>query len=135
MILKDLLQGLFVSQSVDLETLQQPITGLVLDSRKTMPGNVFIALDGARQHGMQHAEQAIARGASLILFDPEGEGKNLADAISAVPCVALENLHLKLGSLAARFYGEPSRLMTVIGITGTNGKTSCSQFLSQVLDS
>ncbi len=51
-----------------------------------------------------------------------------------VPMIAVENLSMKLGDMAARFYGDPSGFMQVIGITGTNGKTSCSQFLSQMLD-
>ncbi len=123
----------------------RPITGLALDSRTVVGGDAFIALAGTKQHGLAHAEQAINNGACAVIFDPAGDGRQLAEALqcrgdrpvaptTAVPVIAVENLGLKLGALAAKFYGDPSRFMTVIGITGTNGKTSCSQFLSQMLN-
>ncbi len=115
-----------------------PITGLVLDSRMVVRGDAFVALAGAKQHGLAHVEQAINNGACAVIFDPAGNGQQLTETLrrdaSTVPMIAVDNLGLKLGELAARFYGDPSRFMTVIGITGTNGKTSCSQFLSQMLD-
>ncbi|HEY5137910.1 MAG TPA: UDP-N-acetylmuramoyl-L-alanyl-D-glutamate--2,6-diaminopimelate ligase, partial [Methylococcales bacterium] len=67
-------------------------------------------------------------------FDPAAGSKQLAEQINNVPVIAMDNLGLKLGDIAARYYGDPSGSMAVIGITGTNGKTSCSQFLSQMLD-
>lgn len=109
------------------------IGGLALDSREVEPGDVFIALAGAHRHGMQHADQAVARGAVAVLYDPAGGGAELAAKISGVPVLAVADLSGRLGELAARYYREPSQAMTVIGITGTNGKTSCSQFLSQLL--
>jgi UDP-N-acetylmuramoyl-L-alanyl-D-glutamate--2,6-diaminopimelate ligase len=115
------------------------ITGLALDSRTVIAGDAFIAMAGAKQHGLAHVEQAIRKGASAVIYDPAGTGQQLAEAwpsrdAALVPMIAVENLGLKLGELAARFYRDPSRFMAVIGITGTNGKTSCSQFLSQMLD-
>ncbi|MGZ5043445.1 MAG: UDP-N-acetylmuramoyl-L-alanyl-D-glutamate--2,6-diaminopimelate ligase [Methylobacter sp.] len=133
--LKDLLVGLASFP----EQCNLPISGLALDSRELVCGDAFVALAGAKQHGLAHGEQAVSNGACAVLYDPIGNGQQLAEtlqhSISApVPMIAVENLGLKLGELAARFYGDPSRFMTVIGITGTNGKTSCSQFLSQMLD-
>lgn len=127
--LKDLLDDLRDQDDI-------PISGLVLDSRTVISGDAFIALAGAKQHGLAHVEQAIKNGASAVIFDPAGKGRVLAESMisTQIPIIAVENLNLKLGELAARFYGDPSRSMKVIGITGTNGKTSCSQFLSQVLD-
>ena len=135
MQLKDLLIGLApFSDAGDM-----PIIGLTLDSRAVVLGDLFIALAGAKQHGLTHVEQAIANGACAVIFDPAGNGRQLAETLTfndavLVPMIEVDNLSLKLGELAARFYGDPSRFMTVIGITGTNGKTSCSQFLSQMLD-
>ncbi|MGZ5008105.1 MAG: UDP-N-acetylmuramoyl-L-alanyl-D-glutamate--2,6-diaminopimelate ligase [Methylobacter sp.] len=133
--LKDLLSGLvsFPGQ-VDM-----PITGITLDSREVIDGDIFIALSGSKQHGLAHVEQAVNNGACAVVFDPAGNGRQLAESFqrnsaAAVPMIAVENLALKLGDLAARFYRDPSRSMNVIGITGTNGKTSCSQFLSQMLE-
>jgi UDP-N-acetylmuramoyl-L-alanyl-D-glutamate--2,6-diaminopimelate ligase len=110
------------------------ITGLALDSRTLGAGQAFVALAGAKQHGLVHVQQALANGASAVLFDPANEGTQLAAQITQVPAIAIDNLSAKLGEIAARFYGNPSHFMDVIGITGTNGKTSCSQFLSQLLD-
>ncbi len=136
MKLEDLLAGLISFSSSDLDAVRElSITGLTLDSRALVTGNVFIALAGSKQHGLSHAEQAIAKGACAIIFDPANNGEQLVETLQCnVPMIAVDNLSLVLGNIAARFYGNPSELMTVIGITGTNGKTSCSQFLSQVLD-
>jgi len=128
MKLAELLEGLAVA---DGELI---ITGLALDSREIVPGNVFIALAGAKQHGLMHAAQAIARGACAVVFDPADPGRQLAEQIKEAPVIAIDNLGWKLGEMASRFYGNPSSNMNVIGITGTNGKTSCSQFLSQLLN-
>ena len=133
MRLKELLAG-FVSIS-DLESVQdRVITGLALDSRLITEGNVFIALAGSKQHGLTHVEQALKKGSCAVVFEPSGGGNQLAEQIVNVPMIAVEGLSLKLGDIAARFFDDPSKSMDVIGITGTNGKTSCSQFLSQMLD-
>lgn len=120
-------------------SVDRPITGLALDSREVVGGDVFIALAGAQQHGLVHVEQAINKGACAVIFDPDNNGQELAESWQSnksvlVPMIAVDNLSLKLGELVACFYGYPSQSLAVIGITGTNGKTSCSQFLSQVLD-
>ncbi len=134
MKLSELLAGFALSSTTDLHAVND-ITGLSLNSRAVVAGNAFIALAGSKQHGLSYAKQAISQGASAIIFDPEGGGKELSEnSQSTVPMIAIDNLGLVLGDIAARFYGDPSSLMTVIGITGTNGKTSCSQFLSQMLE-
>jgi UDP-N-acetylmuramoyl-L-alanyl-D-glutamate--2,6-diaminopimelate ligase len=83
---------------------------------------------------MAYIDQAINNGACAIIYDPAGIESTLVEDSSQIPMIAINGLAVKLGHIAARFYGNPSELMTVIGITGTNGKTSCSQFLSQILD-
>lgn len=128
MKLAELLEG------VAVVGIELAINGLTLDSRAIAPGNVFIALAGAKQHGLMHVDQAVARGACAVVYDPAGQGGQLAELVKDVPVIAVENLGWKLGEIAARFYGDPSATMNVIGITGTNGKTSCSQFLSQLLN-
>lgn len=132
MDLQTLLAGLAPKPNPNLAALS--LGGLALDSRLVQTGDAFIALNGSRQHGLSHAGQAIIQGASVIIYDPVGSGSQLAATIEAVPTLAIEGLGQLLGGLAARFYGQPSRQMAVIGITGTNGKTSCSQFLAQMLD-
>lgn len=108
------------------------VNGLCLDSRETAAGDVFIALNGALQHGMRYAENAIAKGAVAIIYDPEGCDASL-DAFNTIPVVAIAQLNRHLGSIAARFYQHPSQKLTVIGVTGTNGKTTCSQLLAQAI--
>lgn len=107
------------------------ITGLSVDSRLLLPGQVFIAIAEDGQSSARYIEQAIARGASAVIVDSKDRAL-LASNI--VPMVAVNHLMAVYGLIAARFYGQPAMKLDVIGITGTNGKTSCSQFLGQLLD-
>lgn len=113
--------------NIDLE-----ISGLTLDSREIKAGDAFIALRGHQQHGLVYAEQAIRNGAAALIIDTID-----LDAAShsnlAVPYVAVTDLHKHLGGIASRFYGHPSEKIKVLGITGTNGKTTCSQLIAQAL--
>lgn len=109
------------------------IGGLCHDSRQVRSGDLFAGLAGHSSHGMDHAAQAVRQGCAAIVFDPAGEGESLAKAISEVPLVPVASLSQKLGFIADRFFGEPSKYLKAIGITGTNGKTSCSHFLAQAL--
>lgn len=133
MTLKELLKD-WVTNIEVIEYADNSIIGLALDSRDIIKGYVFIALAGSKQHGMAYIDQAINNGACAIIYDPAGIESTLVEDSSQIPMIAIKGLAVKLGHIAARFYGNPSELMTVIGITGTNGKTSCSQFLSQMLD-
>ncbi len=109
------------------------IEGLCLDSRKVRAGDAFIALNGGLQHGLKHAPQALANGAVAVIYDPAGiDEPNLY--LNATLAVAVNDLSQKLGVIAAKFYGYPSRELQVIGITGTNGKTTCSQLVAQALE-
>lgn len=125
-------EGLIAAPSVeDLE-----INGLCHDSREVHPGNLFVALAGTRSHGMKHAGQAVARGAVAVVYDPALGGSELAEAqdLGNIPCLAVDGLGQNLGLIANRFYGEPSSHLSVVGITGTNGKTSCSHYLAYALN-
>lgn len=111
------------------------ISHLTLNSNDVVQNSIFIALNGANHHGLNYAKSAIEKGAIAILFDDEDA--KLADEILAssnILKISVADLANNLGKIAARFYDEPSQKMNVIGITGTNGKTSCSQFLAQALE-
>ncbi len=110
------------------------INNLSINSRTISHHDVFIALTGSQQHGLYFAEQAINKGAAAILYDPEQDGRHLASTISAIPTIAVPNLSTQLGLIAANFYGWPTDALTLVGITGTNGKTSCTQFLHQLTE-
>ncbi len=105
------------------------ITGLSADSRALRPGDAFVALAGASTHGLRHAAQAEAAGASVILFEPPAP----ADAVRPARAVAVPGLRQRQGELADRFYGSPSAALCVTGITGTNGKTSTVQLIAEAL--
>lgn len=110
------------------------INGLALDSRKVKRGDAFIALAGSRQHGLAHAQQAMENGAVAVIYEPADGARELLETLPGkMLAVAVAGLSHKLGAIAAKFFGDPSAQLQVIGITGTNGKTSCSQFLAQAL--
>ncbi len=105
------------------------ITGLSLDSRRVHPGDLFIARTGARTSGHHFIQDAIQAGAVAVV----AELSNIVPMQNEVPIIGLANLEQSIGMIADRFYGEPSHDMYVTGITGTNGKTSCSWFLAEAL--
>jgi UDP-N-acetylmuramoyl-L-alanyl-D-glutamate--2,6-diaminopimelate ligase len=106
---------------------------LQVDSRAVGSGDVFIALPGVipgrADDGRRYLEDAAARGAVAALveasdWEPHG---------TALPVLPVHDLRRNIGLIAARFYGNPTEAMQVVGVTGTNGKTSCSYFTAQVL--
>jgi UDP-N-acetylmuramoyl-L-alanyl-D-glutamate--2,6-diaminopimelate ligase len=109
------------------------VRGLTLNSEKVSKGDLFIAMDGLRAHGLEYSTQAIESGCSAIVFDPKNKGEQLAKAVSQVPCFSVTDLAEKLGEIASRYYGNPSQYISIVGITGTNGKTSVSHFLAEAL--
>jgi UDP-N-acetylmuramoyl-L-alanyl-D-glutamate--2,6-diaminopimelate ligase len=105
------------------------ISGIQLDSRKVRPGDLFLALPGEKYDGRQFIEQAVANGAAAVAA--EAPAADAARAI-AVPLVELPELRTRAGVLAARFYRHPSRALHVVGVTGTNGKTTTSRIIAQL---
>ena len=104
------------------------VRGLCVDSRSVQPGDVFVAYPGTAQDGRSHIAGAIAAGAAAVLWERGGfdwsEGWRL-------PNLAVEGLRSLAGHLAHEAYGRPSEKLWVMGVTGSNGKTSCSQWLAQ----
>jgi UDP-N-acetylmuramoyl-L-alanyl-D-glutamate--2,6-diaminopimelate ligase len=105
-----------------------PITAIAYDSRRVIPGSVFVALKGLKADGGAFAEQAVGRGAQAIVAESAKPG-----AIS-VPWIVVRDARLALALLADRFFNHPSRRMPVVGVTGTNGKTTTSYLLCSILD-
>jgi len=109
--------------------VDQSLDGLTLDSRAVQPGWLFLALPGASSDGRRHITEAVAAGARAVAYES-------ADGFCCdpgVPAVAVPGLRRRLSALAGLFHGEPSRQLGVLGVTGTNGKTSVSQMLAQAL--
>ena len=113
-----------------IDALGVRVGGLAIDSRKVKPGDLFLAYPGQRTDGRAHIAQAIAAGASAVLWDNNGFNW---DAAWRVPNLGVADLRSHLGDIASRFFGNPSRNMWVAGVTGTNGKTSCSHWIAQSL--
>jgi UDP-N-acetylmuramoyl-L-alanyl-D-glutamate--2,6-diaminopimelate ligase len=105
------------------------IHGIQLDSRAVRPGDLFLAMPGDVHDGRQFIEQAVANGASAVVAEAPAAG--FVDDIP-VPLVEVPELRLEAGPLAARFYRHPSRDLHMIGVTGTNGKTTTSRLLAQL---
>lgn len=102
------------------------IEGLSLDSRTVRSGEAFIAVAGAKSHGLEFAGEAQRRGASVVIHD----GRAPLPAL-AIPLVCVAGLGDRLSALAARFFHAPSERLTIAGVTGTNGKTSTAHFIAQ----
>ena len=101
------------------------IVGVTHDSRRVEPGMLFACLRGAHHDGHTHAAAAVAAGAVALLVDHE--------VALDVPQVVVDDTRRALGPIAALVYGTPSRALTIVGITGTNGKTTTAQLLASIL--
>ncbi len=108
------------------------VSGLSENSALVKPGDLFLAAPGVRTHGLVYLNQAIQRGAAAILWEPHVDIPSVS-ADCSIPNFSVPGLRQHIGIIADRFYGHPSRDMTVIGVTGTDGKTSVSQFVAQAL--
>ncbi len=108
-------------------------TGLALDSRRIRPGEVFLAYPGAQVDGREFIPQALAGGAAAVLAERGANPLAGADG-TAVPVLEVENLAQLSGELAHLVYGRPSAQLWLAGVTGTNGKTSVSQWIAQALN-
>jgi len=110
-----------------------PTAQLAMDSRKIGPGDVFVAVPGSvagkSADGRAFIGAAAAAGAAAVVAEAHGRAANEP----AVPTLWIEDLRGQLGHLAAGFYGTPTQRLQTVGVTGTNGKTSCSQWIAQML--
>lgn len=126
--LRDLLHGALRPDTVpDID-----VSGVSLDSRNVVPGGAFLACAGLSSHGLDYIDQAIRLGAAVILWEP-APGVVPPRLPETVPLVEVPQLSVHAGRIAANFHGDPSARLDVIGITGTNGKTSVSHLAAQAL--
>ncbi|MBN1158879.1 MAG: UDP-N-acetylmuramoyl-L-alanyl-D-glutamate--2,6-diaminopimelate ligase [Bacteroidales bacterium] len=105
------------------------ITGVVFDSRKVSPGMIFVAIPGTLTNGHFYLDQAVESGASAIVYDDPAYDKNYT-----VPSVRVRNAAIALGKLASAFYDHPSSELKLIGVTGTNGKTTTVTLLHRLFN-
>ena len=107
------------------------IRELTLDSRHVRAGDLFLAVPGGKLDGRAHIADALQRGAAAVAYEVEGA---TVLPITDVPLIPVKGLAAQLSDIAGRFYGEPSRHLNLVGVTGTNGKTSVTQLVAQALD-
>ncbi|WGO97713.1 UDP-N-acetylmuramoyl-L-alanyl-D-glutamate--2,6-diaminopimelate ligase [Saccharophagus degradans] len=125
-----LLQGVWLAETpLDASVANIKVSGVSLDNRTLSAGSVFIAVPGDKVDGRAFIEKCDSATAA-VLAEADTFGVDLA---GAVPVVHIPQLKQKISRVAANFYGHPSRSLTIIGITGTNGKTTCAYLLAQLL--
>src|SRR5690349_1046765 len=98
------------------------VTGISLSSQRIQPGDLYAALPGTRAHGIDYLPDARAAGAVAVLTDPAG-----AASVTDLPALVVDRPRDVLGGLAARVYGDPASSMRLIGVTGTQGKTTTTR--------
>lgn len=102
------------------------ITGVSCDSRKVFLGNIFVAIRGEQENGEQYAKAAVAKGAVMVVSKtPLSVG---------VPCICVENPRRTMANMAQAFYGNPAEKLRLIGVTGTNGKTTVTYLIQSILN-
>lgn len=107
------------------------VTGLTLSSQRVVPGDLYAALPGSSTHGAAYSTDAVRAGAVAILTD--GDGAAEAEA-AGVPVLVVEAPRQQLGALAATIHGEPARVLTLMAVTGTQGKTTTTRLLESGLE-
>ncbi|NLN22153.1 MAG: UDP-N-acetylmuramoyl-L-alanyl-D-glutamate--2,6-diaminopimelate ligase [Syntrophomonadaceae bacterium] len=124
MLLKDLLQGIKILEGRGLE---QIVEGVHYDSRQIKKGYIFVCVKGYRTDGHLYIDDALSRGAVGLVVERDVE------VPQGISLVRVEDSRLALAQLSANFFGHPSRLLTLIGVTGTNGKTTVTHLIEAVL--
>ncbi|MDV2077516.1 UDP-N-acetylmuramoyl-L-alanyl-D-glutamate--2,6-diaminopimelate ligase [Marinobacter xestospongiae] len=126
--LSSLLHGIVEVPSV----FDVTIHGLATDSREVKAGDAFIAVAGARTPADHYVAAAIERGATVVLLDVDAPGQ--CREFHGALLVPVPQLKARLGAIADRFFEHPSQRLRLVGVTGTNGKTSVSQYIAQLLN-
>lgn len=127
--LQNLLAGLIQINLTD----EIKVTGLAVDSRLVKPGDLFFAFQGQKIDSRPYIADALAKGAAAVVCEAELDLPAQLQMVAGKPVITIAHFMKTMALIAARFYGDPTQKLKVIGITGTNGKTSCSQWLAQAL--
>ncbi|MBU6348164.1 MAG: UDP-N-acetylmuramoyl-L-alanyl-D-glutamate--2,6-diaminopimelate ligase, partial [Actinomycetales bacterium] len=125
--LAELSQALKLDYSADVK-----VFGLSYDSRDVQPGDLYLAIPGLQHHGIEFLDQAISAGAVAVASDTQG--CKIAQQ-HGLPTILLPNPRIDMAAIAAHLYGHPELKLRVIGVTGTNGKTTVTQMLRHLLSS
>lgn len=121
MLASELFGGKWLEEHDDID-----ITGIAYDSRNVLPGNVFVCIKGYETDGHRFTQMAVENGASVIVAEDEIETR--------VPVWYVENTRLEIAEMACRYYGNPSKKFKLIGVTGTNGKTTITYLIKSIIE-
>jgi UDP-N-acetylmuramoyl-L-alanyl-D-glutamate--2,6-diaminopimelate ligase len=127
--IETLLQGVEV---VEKSPVEIPVNAVTDDSRHIWPGSAFVAVDGTADNGLNYVQDAIDLGAALIILKGGAKADDLLTGINT-PSVKVKDVRKALSRIAANLHGRPSEKLTIIGITGTNGKTTTGCLLDSIL--
>lgn len=122
-LLKDMKYEL-ISGNIDID-----VTNISYDSRKVIENSMFICIKGSNVDGHDYIKEAIKKGALAIVIDEELELKN-----KNITVIKVKNSKIALASLASSFYNEPSKEINLVGVTGTNGKTTVIHYIKDILE-
>ena len=113
------------------------VTSVALDSRKVCKGGLFLACAGQSRHGLAFLSQALQNGAAAVAWEPDAnwtvDSLRRFSIPASVTMLPVAELRANASRIAGRFYGNPGQDMLLIGITGTNGKTSCTQYIARAM--
>lgn len=133
MNLRDLLLGVSAEPIAEV-----PVAGIACHSKQVRQGDVFVAMEGAKSDGHAFIEEAVSRGAAAIVaqrLPAWARPSGLQPALRACPHISVPDSRQALVVMATRFYGHPSRKLRLIGVTGTNGKTTTTYLIKSILES
>lgn len=128
MILRDLIEG--VAPETVSGNMEMDVTGITYDSRTAIRGCLFVALRGEKADGHDFVGDAVQRGAHAVVYE-----RPLRECPGSVTCISVRDSREALASISNNFFGKPSHSMSVIGITGTNGKTTTAFVIKSILES
>ncbi len=124
--LSSVLQGIYPLHARN----DRDLCAITLDSRRVQPGSLFMACKGMSFDGRLYVDQAVANGAAAILVEADEVDWCCEQVKDGVPILPVLNLHEQMAELAARFFAQPGKKLRMIGVTGTNGKTTVTQLLA-----
>ena len=116
-----------LNEILSLTDFDIEVSGISYNSKLTKPGDVFVAITGFKTDGHKYAKNAVESGAVCIVCEYQPEGVD-------VPCIIVENSRKALAEMACNFYGNPTKKLKLIGVTGTNGKTTVTYLVKTILE-
>lgn len=130
MKLSDLIKGIVIKRVTG--NMDTDVSGVAYDSRQVTPGTLFVAVRGLKTDGHRYIKEAVSKGASALLIEEETNGNNISSI--PIPVLTVSDSRKAIARVAINYYGDPSRKLKLIGVTGTNGKTTTTYLIRAILE-